>query len=148
MKHLILILSIAMIACSGPDCSNGIMDNNETNIDCGGDCPACVNIPTAAEQALEGMWYFHRQVSVDGITTYYTASNCKMDLTLDLWEPPTQYIAYGSVGLCNYSSKTGWWINESSGYLNDIYTYTVTADSLHIIYTGSGGGSIHSYYYK
>lgn len=146
MKTLILILGLSLIACSGPDCSNGIMDNNETNIDCGGDCPPCV---TAMEQSLEGMWYYHRQVQhIAGtdIVTIQSGTNCKMDLTTTPWQTGhPHYIAYGSVGICNYSGQTGWWINESSGYMNDAYLITVTADSLKL---DSADGYNTFYYYK
>ena len=143
-----MVFSITMLSCSGPDCSNGIQDGTETGIDCGGDCAPCTVTPSAVEQSLEGMWYLHRTVyHIMGTesTTLATGSNCKMDLTLDIIEPTTQYRSYGGVGICGYAAETGWWINPTSGYLNDYYIITLAGDSLKLDHSD---GQTTFYYYK
>jgi hypothetical protein len=38
-----------MFECVSPSCTNGVKDNGETSIDCGGPCPACVGDPCTAD---------------------------------------------------------------------------------------------------
>lgn len=145
---LLMVFSITMLSCSSPDCTNGVQDGTETNIDCGGDCPPCTATPTAMETSLEGMWYLHRtinHVSGTDYTTLATGSNCKMDLTLNLLQPSNQYRAYGAVGVCSYAGETGWWINSGTGYFNDYYTITLAGDSLKLDHSN---GQTTYYYYQ
>lgn len=134
INFLIMVLSITMLSCSGADCTNGIQDGTETNIDCGGDCPPCVNTPTSLEQSVSGLWYHSITIYHTGGTdtpVYPSGSNCKVDFTLNLIPDSDQYRSYGALGVCSYAGETGWWINSSTEYLNDIWIITtVTSDSL------------------
>jgi hypothetical protein len=142
-----------MSSCSGADCTNGIKDGNEIEVDCGGDCPTCQPIPTSTEQSLSGIWYQHYSEIIiasfsDTTFDFPTGPSCKMDLTLEKVQPNhPQWRAYGSVWNCTYSGATGWWINETSGYFNDnfiidtlttnrlvIRTYFAQSDGNHTIY--------------
>lgn len=155
LKLLLIMVSITMLSCQNSDCSNGIQDGNETGIDCGGDCVACQpqSIASSTEQQLAGTWYFDKKIlgyeyAGDTIydTTYYTGIACQCQLTLDPAEPSDQYWAYGSFGECTYGSAVGWWVNDNTGLLNDIYTIDLlTSDSL-ITTSTTGWGTW--YYYR
>lgn len=160
MKTLLLqltMVTITMLSCSSPDCTNGIQDGTETGIDCGGDCPPCPTTTTTlvspTEQDLEGIWVFHQtilysQSSGTYDTTLHVSPTCLMELTLDTAGVGTnQYIAYGSVGLCNYSSQTGWWVGKTSKLFNDMYEIVLlTSDSLKLRYYQGSNWSQYDYY--
>lgn len=61
LKNLfvVLIVNIILFGCQQADCTNGIQDGDETDIDCGGlcePCPEIINL-TPLEQAINGKWY-------------------------------------------------------------------------------------------
>lgn len=153
---LLSIFSYLIVGCSGADCNNGIQDGNEIDIDCGGDCPTCVPVPTSLEQDLSGIWYQHYSEIVitqfsDTTFDYPTGPTCKMDLTLEKVQANhPHWRAYGSVWNCTYSGSTSWWINETSGYFNDNYIIdTINPNRLVIrTYFGMTDGNHTIYHYN
>jgi len=95
MKKLWKILPILLIilsSCNPVDCTNGIQDGDETGVDCGGSCPACITTPTNSStyDAIQGLWYKHYDVttleSYYGGATYSNATvqiddNCRVEFT-------------------------------------------------------------------
>lgn len=145
MKNLIyLFLFMLISSCSSPNCTNNIQDGTETGIDCGGSCPPCpAPAYTVTELALKGLWLYdyksYIMESSPGVFYYDTTfSNngpgCKIDFTFEKPFPThPHYYSYGGLGGCNYSNQTGWWINPSSGYLNDNYIIETLTSNLLIL---------------
>lgn len=152
MKNLFYLLSFSLlIACSSPNCTNGLQDGTETAIDCGGDCPPCpapVLVPpvptyTATELALEGLWQFdytsYAIVATDGNTYYDTTYavggvGCQIDFTFEKPYPSYAYFySYGGLGGCFYSGQTVWWVNPSSGFVNDSWQIITLTSNLLVL---------------
>ncbi len=84
-KIAFLILSGLLIAsCNNSNCNNGVQDQGELGIDCGGNCPACATTLTAAEQAISGIWILDSTktefTGTDTTVTYQTDTlNCRIE---------------------------------------------------------------------
>ncbi len=61
---LLAFLGFAISCKENANCNNGIMNGNETGIDCGGDCPACP-VTNEADPRLFGNWYLAYFDSLD-----------------------------------------------------------------------------------
>lgn len=145
---LIMVFSITMLSCTGADCTNGIQDGDETDIDCGGTCPPCpipAPIMTPLETSLLGKWQLYSSNN-NGIIEYHSGNSCQVEFTSDPAGTEGYYRSYGSVGLyqCSYPSEWNWNIS-SSDLLQNYWQIDVTVDSLHL--TSVDGTEILTYYH-
>ncbi|MCC6723410.1 MAG: hypothetical protein IT258_02790, partial [Saprospiraceae bacterium] len=109
MKKLLLLCFLATLAslnCQRPDdCSNGVKDGDEVDIDCGGRCGECPN-------CLDGIQNY-QELGVD------CGSNCKP--CKNTWEIlPPNFQTFDSNWLMDFTSETNGLI--VSFYGREVYT--------------------------
>ncbi len=92
-------------------CGNGIVDGNETGIDCGGDCPPCPTSPNSVNPDFFGSWYslFRVVEATNTLQMYINNTNaaCRVDITnTPLHVSSIVYKSYGTLGSCVYPSES------------------------------------------
>lgn len=82
MKKLFYLAILFLLgACQSTDCTNGVQDQGETGVDCGGPCPACSNI------------------NVSSVTP------CYQDIQNYNWVASSEVDFFTSTGAGNYATK-------------------------------------------
>ena len=147
MRTLIVVILLSLLcACTGSDCNNGIQDGNETGIDCGGNCAACV--ATTLETQLSGDWHLHYTVHTQLWDTVYSSmtSDCRIHLSLNEIGNGV-YSAYGTVGSCAYTEafESSWYLDEDTLLNGTMDILLLTSDSLYLEKTAQ---SVRYIYYR
>lgn len=144
---LCILFSLA-VACNNnyaSHCANGVMDGNETGIDCGGDCPNCPTSGIAPDPLMFGNWYILRSIQEYGNLgqfnsfsfTLYSSPLCRWELKNNILNNTYNYVTYEAYGGapalgygCNYPQPIDF---NWSYFKNFNYIYKLTNDSLIIL---------------
>lgn len=148
------VFFITALSCSGPNCSDGIQNGDETDIDCGGTCPACPVSISSLEQSLEGTWQLDSSVTTNSFgsftDTFSGSTNCQIQFTLDIaGDNGTGFHMYHSFGIingCGYPTHGSWYIDEYSDYLINMFIIQ-SVTSTHLV-LDAVGYDINYYYHK
>jgi hypothetical protein len=130
------ISSCILLSCKKPSCSNNIKDGKEINVDCGGNCPACIEksnepeSPQIPSSYLIGTWYFLKSCEVHlpfysnsasvWLKIHNDANLCKVQFT-DQYNADSTKKCYGVLGSSNYPTE-GAWKYDSTAYSQQIKT--------------------------
>lgn len=107
-----LVFSFACNNNHPSHCGNGVIDGNETGIDCGGDCPPCPTSPNNVNPNFFGSWYslFRVSETANMLQMYINNTNaaCRVDIINTSIYPtmPTSYKSYGMINACSYPVET------------------------------------------
>lgn len=131
-----LISSCLLLSCKKPSCSNNIKDGKEINVDCGGNCPACIEksnepeSPQIPSSYLIGTWYFLKSCEVHlpfysndasvWLKIHNDANLCKVQFT-DQYNADSTKKCFGRLGLSNYPTEDTWRY-DSTTYSQQIKT--------------------------
>jgi hypothetical protein len=142
MKYLLSFsLLLLIISCQQGDCSNGVLDGNETSVDCGGDCENnCVNLDSVFKTApilkeIQGKWY--NNLSISRIIYHYDYGSRRTDGSVHFSSCPIEFTTNNS-SLSNLLERTfaadmhGDLDNESSNCnypKKSQYTYNLESQS-------------------
>ena len=142
MKNLFLILSIAslsLISCNKDEpentCLNGIVDEGETGVDCGGPCAPCANNTTPfvlANINNQDVSFKNKDLVLDGNSWTMTASNDSISLII-------KYNSNGEVG--SYPFEAG----SNLTYLGESYSF-FSDDGLSISENNSNTNTIDGFF--
>jgi hypothetical protein len=150
-KALIYFLSLAMVglllSCQKHHCHNEVQDENETGIDCGGDCEPCnaTGSPNYSAADLAGLWYVKADDNSHGYpgacsfvhiltifgSTIQSNSSCKAQLTLEpTYEGSPLYKSIGMLGGCGYPFEHFWSFNPGENTLDGHSIVSLTNNEL------------------
>ncbi|MBA3900192.1 MAG: T9SS type A sorting domain-containing protein [Bacteroidetes bacterium] len=93
--------------CYPAHCSNGVLDGNETGIDCGGSCASCISCTTNEECA-----------TATTLTSGVTVTGCNVGATVGAYTP--------SDPSCDMSTTNTVWYSFTSGPLDVQATINIT----------------------
>jgi hypothetical protein len=153
-----VILVITLLSCNAGDCTNGIQDGNETGIDCGGNCSACVTTPppgggnnahtSCYNTDLVGTWYLQNIVYLEH-PDYVSEiePNCQLQLLEFKNSSSINYKSYGQIFECNLTPD--WWcydeIQHALSFENHGY-YLIQELTPNTLTLKTSGGEAFIYY--